>query len=311
MFAGLFGTSFDAACAPPEAGYGTNSMRRPTRSTHHSTAAFTMVEIALSLAVIGFALVAIIGILPTGMNVQKENREETIINQDASVLMDAIRNGERGLDDLTNYVLAITNYQTRFDVQTNIVGKAPLPLGYTYFGSWRDGAADSPPFRLTNGFRIVGLLSTPKFTPDPKSGGFYSNYVVGWIRSMSGGAGEKFPQTNQTVQDLALSYRVISDIAPHVDYDRNWTNFVGFPTNSPEYTPHSNYWMVARNLQANLHDLRLIFRWPLFVNGNTGNGRQAFRTMVSGHMLATNDRNYSLTVSNLYFFEPRSYVRAP
>src|SRR5947207_7764407 len=38
--------------------------------------AFTMIEIAISLAVIGFALVAIIGILPTGMNVQKENREE-------------------------------------------------------------------------------------------------------------------------------------------------------------------------------------------------------------------------------------------
>src|SRR6266700_8427383 len=58
VFAGPFGTSLDAACAPPEAGYGTNSMRRPTRSTPHSTAAFTMVEIALSLAVIGFALVA-------------------------------------------------------------------------------------------------------------------------------------------------------------------------------------------------------------------------------------------------------------
>src|SRR5438045_6846473 len=74
------------------------------------TAAFTMIEIAISLAVIGFALVAIIGILPTGMNVQKGNRQETIINQDATVWLDALRNGERGLDDLTNYVIAITNY---------------------------------------------------------------------------------------------------------------------------------------------------------------------------------------------------------
>ena len=46
--------------------------------------AFTMIEIALSLAIIGFALVAIIGALPKGMNVQRENREETIINQDAA-----------------------------------------------------------------------------------------------------------------------------------------------------------------------------------------------------------------------------------
>ena len=73
-------------------------------------AAFTMVEIALCLAIIGFALVAIIGVLPTGLNVQKENREETIINQEAAVWMDAIRNGAQGYDDLTNQVIAITNY---------------------------------------------------------------------------------------------------------------------------------------------------------------------------------------------------------
>src|SRR5690242_1682724 len=73
--------------------------------------AFTMIEIAISLAVIGFALVAIIGILPIGMNVQKENRQETIITQDAGVFMDAICNGAQGADDLTNFVLSITNYQ--------------------------------------------------------------------------------------------------------------------------------------------------------------------------------------------------------
>ena len=74
--------------------------------------AFTMVEIAISLAIIGIALVAIIGVLPLGMNVQRDNREATVINQDATVFIEAIRNGARGLDDLTNYVYAITNYQT-------------------------------------------------------------------------------------------------------------------------------------------------------------------------------------------------------
>ena len=37
-----------------------------------------MVEIAICLAVIAFALVAIIGILPAGLQVQKENREDTL-----------------------------------------------------------------------------------------------------------------------------------------------------------------------------------------------------------------------------------------
>ena len=88
--------------------------------------AFTMIEIAISLAVIGFALVAIIGVLPIGMNVQKDNREETIINQDATVFMDAIRNGAQGLDDLTNYVMAITNDVT--DIRPNGTMKRGLRL---------------------------------------------------------------------------------------------------------------------------------------------------------------------------------------
>jgi len=92
--------------------HGIRSTEHPRPSTFDprpSASAFTMIEIAICLAVIGFALAAIVGVLPLGMNVQRENREETIINQDASVFLNAIRNGEMGLDDLTNYVVAITN----------------------------------------------------------------------------------------------------------------------------------------------------------------------------------------------------------
>src|ERR1039458_6292810 len=108
-----------------------------SRITHHvspSQRAFTMVEIAISLAIIGFAMVAIIGVLPIGMTVQKDNREETVINQDATVFMNAIRNGARGLDDLTNYVTAITNDVWRYDAPT----KPPLlerRNWYTYANS--------------------------------------------------------------------------------------------------------------------------------------------------------------------------------
>src|SRR5277367_1861898 len=62
--------------------------------------AFTLVEIAISLAVIGIALVAIVGVLPAGLDVQRENRERTVINQDATIFIEAIRNGARGADDL-------------------------------------------------------------------------------------------------------------------------------------------------------------------------------------------------------------------
>jgi hypothetical protein len=104
-----------------------------------------MIEIALALGVIGFALVAIIGILPVGLNVQKEAHQDTIISQDGSFLMEAIRNGgptnglgtSTSLDFLTNYVEYITVGGTTY---TNDY-RAP-----NYFGS---------------GQKILGLLSTP------------------------------------------------------------------------------------------------------------------------------------------------------
>ncbi len=154
---------------------------------------FTMVEIAICLAIIGFALVAIIGVLPIGMSTQRENREETIINQDATVFIEAIRNGSRGLDDLTNYVYAITNFGGQYNNGVLTLFSPPPPIGYA-----------NGPGLLTNGMNIVGLLSMPEFTDptnnyaaidDPSSfGTFNSNYIVAYVRSISGPAVEKPPQ---------------------------------------------------------------------------------------------------------------------
>ena len=123
--------------------------------------AFTLIEIAISLAIIAFAMVAIIGVLPVGMSAQRENREETIINQDASIFMEAIRSGARGVDDLTNYVVAITNIITEFDENQKFV--RDLRVWHTF-----NDSSVRPKYLLTNGFRIIGLLSTPKIIPiDP------------------------------------------------------------------------------------------------------------------------------------------------
>src|SRR6266478_1601592 len=73
-----------------------------------AVAAFTMVEIAISLGVIAIALVAILGVLPTGVRVQRDNREDTILNQEGVFWLEAIRSGSKGLDYLTNYVDTIT-----------------------------------------------------------------------------------------------------------------------------------------------------------------------------------------------------------
>jgi prepilin-type N-terminal cleavage/methylation domain-containing protein len=213
---------------------------------------FTMIEIAISLAIIGIALVAIIGVLPLGVNVQKDNREETIINQDATVLMEAIRSGASSPYgfDLTNYVYAITNN------------------GHFYFGYGNNTY-------LTNNARIIGLLSTPEYVdgngrPIPNLDGGWSNHVVAYVRSISGPASEKPPQNNDIVVSGSFGYRVICENVP-----------VAVDTNFPS--------AYSTNLTANLHELRLTFQWPQLPNGNVGPKRQTFRTMVAGQIVWTND----------------------
>jgi type II secretory pathway pseudopilin PulG len=74
--------------------------------TRSRQAGFTMLEIAISLGVIAFALIAIIGILPTGLQTQRDNREETLVNQDARLLVEAIRTGGRDItSDIGSFVV--------------------------------------------------------------------------------------------------------------------------------------------------------------------------------------------------------------
>ena len=165
-----------------------NGAQRSARPTDQS--AFTMMEIAICLAIIGFALVAIIGVLPIGLNTQRDNREETVINQDATVLLEAIRGGARGADYLTNYVYAITNS-----------GVNQAWIGY--------GSGN-----LTSGAQIIGLLSTPEFN------GTTSNHIVAYVRSISGLAAEKPPQDNAIMREDTFTYRLLVVNAP-VAYDTN------------------------------------------------------------------------------------------
>jgi hypothetical protein len=254
-----------------------------------------MVEIAIALAVIGFALVAIIGVLPSGLEVQKDNREETIINQDAVYFMDAIRSGARGADDLTNYVFVITNVWQLYDTSTT-PWTAQGNSEYHWHTRTNSGSSSPPPpfFPLTNGYRIIGLLSRPKY--EHIAGPIYrSNYVVACVRSLSGPASEKYPQQDTAVQDLAFSYRFISEV-------------VTLPLATPDLSAPFPDTPYGRNLRANLNEVRLLFRWPLFPNGKTGNGRQVYRMVVSGQHVQENDKEGS--GYPLHFFHPTTFTNA-
>ena len=91
----------------------------PSRHIGSHASAFTLIEIAICLGVIAFALVAIIGILPAGLQVQRDNREDTIMNQEGTYLLEAIKSGAEGLDDLLRRVdlIVISNVTETSEVK--------------------------------------------------------------------------------------------------------------------------------------------------------------------------------------------------
>lgn len=225
------------------------------RNSQSAITAFTLMEIAICLAVIGIALVAIIGVLPIGMNVQQSNRQETIVDQDASVFVDAIRNGTLGYDDLTNYVYAITNYWAEYEPlskggATNLLGVN----GYTYGSVSIDpqyfllaGMPNGSQEPITNGANIIGLLSTPEFIgasgdaggdipgqpiPSLNFGGV-SNHIVAYCRSISGPAIEKPPQDNPILQQDSFGYRIYCVNAPTTIDTNLFYQYPLWPTGQP------------------------------------------------------------------------------
>jgi hypothetical protein len=218
-----------------------------------------MVEIALSIAVVAFGLVAILGILPTGHQVQKDNREDTIINQDGNYLLEAIGSGSQGLTELSNYVESITlttikpnNTVTR-QSYSNLLGR-----------------------------QIIGLLSTPKYARNLNGIITNSVTVTARVRAISGSALEK---GFGAPPDIAFRYLLTSEVIPLESH-------VPSSTNSADRRQYAA-------MQANLHEIRLTFRWPVLPSGtNTGNGRRSFSALVAGRQIRDQSG---------YFFQPYSY----
>src|SRR5712671_8050349 len=179
-------------------------------SFNRGCAAFTMIEIALSLGVIAIALVAIIGVLPTGVRVQRDNREDTILNQEGQLLLEAIRSGSRGLDYLTNYFDLITISNVTEATFTNFYN----PAGFTPTSASREPT-------LTNGQNIIALLTYPKYTSS-QNGNLFTNRVTARVRAITGSAAEKGRTAG--ARDFAFAYQVISEVVPLRVYPPEYLN---------------------------------------------------------------------------------------
>jgi type II secretory pathway pseudopilin PulG len=272
--------------------------------------AFTMVEIAIAIGVIGFALVAIIGLLPRGLTVQKTTREDTVISQDAAYFLDAIRNGAvvtnfnqftnaaHSLDFLTNYVQSI-----RFDYITTPVGGVTTTNATSNYNNFFSGA------------EIIGLLSTPQtnyLSP------FFSNnffYVTATNRALSGPATEDNGLNNV----MSFKYRMEVMITPFNSFapdTTNWSYYAELQNVDPnQVLIRSNRWVEASTnagsgagaLTYNLFNVRLRFSWPVFANGSVGEGRQTYCTVVGSQLVP-----FQPFVNGPYywFFQPQTFANS-
>lgn len=231
-----------------------------------------MVEIAISLAILGFALVAIISVLPTGLQVQQENRSDTLINMEGTYFLEAIRSGSEGINELTNYVDWIQ------------ISNSPSGNSYKYSN-------------FLNGRVIIGLLSTPKYQ-EVSPNVWRTNFITAKVRSVTGSAVEK----GANYRDFAFNYLLRPELMSYSAFPTNYlgTNFQLSGLSLDAQAEASNRWAHARAMQTNMHELRLNIRWPVLPGDRPGSGEQVFRSLLSGRIYATNGGSYGL----LYYHQP-------
>ena len=200
-----------------------------------------MVEVALSLAIVAFALVAIIGVMPVGLNVRKENREDTIISQDASALIEAIRTGS-----------GTSNLNTLSAALVQLTGPA------TPFSGTNASSAD-----------IVSRLCIPRWDTTSATG-----LVRAYFHAMSGNLGD-VSGTNTSA--VAFGYVVTSEVTNYTGVPGN-AALNRYLTNNLYEVKLTFQWPVYEpppgQFPANFGNGKLVMRTlisgELVTNGNGG-----------------------------------------
>jgi type II secretory pathway pseudopilin PulG len=173
------------------------------RRSRRGEAGFTMAEIAIALGVIAFALIAIIGILPAGLQVQKDNREETIINQDARLILEAIKSGGRDVtSDLGSFVVSTDGVPVNGIFTADLVRLLSDSLTtHTTIVSAISGGIASRGSDLAFQYQVLNNVMNPLFPPG-SANAFGGTNLFGGVGEFDGGG---LRLTNQ-VYDVRLRF---------------------------------------------------------------------------------------------------------
>ena len=244
---------------------------------------FTMVEIALAIGILGIALVAIVGVLPLGLNVQKENREDTIIEQEGDFFLDILTNNRdfgRGRNTVATGQRGLTNRVDMIRVQIRDLVSNSIASDLIYSRAQTTGLVSNWAPRT-----IIDLLTRPYWTVDT-----WHTLRVDTKAVVRAGVGSAVEQT-PAFQDFGFRYELTSKIHPF----SSPTEFGG----DPELTEiletlgerGSEELSRQRNLLNNLYEVTLELRWPVTdVNldtgtYNVGSNLRTFRGLLGGSIL--------------------------
>lgn len=231
---------------------------RNTRSVFandRSEDAFTMIEVAMSLAIVAFALVAIIGVMPTGLNVQRQNADETIISQDGTYLLEAIRQGTLSAN-LTQLGTNLTEIDLRSEF--NAVGNPS-----TYY--WTNGVGSPPSID-----QLVLHLARPRESENLSIGvatAPITNYVRLRFFALSGNMTAVLGNDSDKMQ-YEVQIEVIAG---------------GSGLSDPNVFAATNQF-TSSFIQGNLHTVKLTYRWPVLPTGRLGSGRKVLLTQFRGYL---------------------------
>ena len=160
---------------------------------------------------------------------------------------------------------------------------------------------------MTNGERVVGLLSRPKYlflnpTPPATQIEVVTNHIVAYVHAVSSSAADQnsFMRSNR----MDFLYRLTSEVVPFSPFPPVLTNFTVSGLSTQEWIIRSNNWLLARNHAVNAYDVRLTLQGPVIHRGNAGyqvlGTPKTFRTVVSAGQVFN---------QGSFLFQPATYVQ--
>jgi prepilin-type N-terminal cleavage/methylation domain-containing protein len=269
--------------------------------SHNHRRGFTMIEIAISLAIVAVAMVAILGILPAGLNVQRENREDTIIDLEADYYLQLIRSSGMQFgplfvaDHVDQISVTRTNHSTRAANTVLYNRTRTTGLGF----SWNSRQVIRK-LLSTPSWDLGTVPSTPDavFTPAQGLSIIEENEVRAIVRAIPGRASDLSP----AYSDSALRYEMKVSIHPAVTpsifsgYGQNNTASPAFNNLNSAGPSGQGELLRQAALSSNLWEVELEIRWP--VNN--------FDPVAGTYSLGRNSRTYRTYVAGTLEQDPRS-----